>query len=105
MNLALKSYQVEDVYKNVFPLLSEREVFLLKQDYLMRSKIKPKLFFPVIRSKETRKAVFQYLSDKHGININELYKNSVVIEFMNEYFVIVYKNGYQLTYKIKEDIN
>lgn len=104
-SLALKNYQIEDVYKNIFPLLSDRETFLIKQDYLRRSKIKPKLFFPVIRDKDTRKQVFTYVAKNNKININELYKNSVVIEFENEYFVIIYKNGYQLTFKIKEDIN
>ena len=104
-SLALKNYQIEDVYKNIFPLLSDRETFLIKQDYLRRSKIKPKLFFPVIRDKDTRKKVFTYVAKNNKININELYKNSVVIEFENEYFVIIYKNGYQLTFKIKEDIN
>jgi radical SAM superfamily enzyme YgiQ (UPF0313 family) len=99
-------FQIEDVYKRLFPLLDQEDLYLIKQDYLLRSKIKPKLIFPVIKDKETRALLFSYLEKQHSIDRNVLYKNSVILEHTQEYFVILYLQNKKSTFTIKkEDID
>jgi len=99
-------FQIEDVYKRVFPLLNQDELYFIKQDYLCRSKIKPKLIFPVVKDKETRTHLFTHIEKQYSIERNVLYKNSVILEHTDEYFVIVYLQNKKSTFKIKkEDIN
>ncbi len=90
-NLKTKGYQIEDVYKAIFPMLSNHEQYLVKIDYLRRSKIKPKLFFEVVKGEE-RNNVLTKLKENHSLNLNELFKNSVILSYETEYCVIVYKD-------------
>jgi len=96
-------YQIEDVYTRVFPLLSPKELYLVKQDYLMRSKIKPKTIFDVVKDKRTRARIFDTIVANHNVNQAKLYKNSVIIEHTDEYFIVLYKPLGKDTFKIKKD--
>ena len=98
-NYSLHGYQVEDVYKRLLPLLNDNEQYLVKIDYLERSKIKPKLFFDVMKDKE-RKLVLEHLQDKYNCSLNYLYKRSVIIKHNNEYCVVVYDQQKSKTYKV-----
>ena len=97
----MKGYQVQDIYSNIFPLLDEKEIYLLKQDYLRRSKIKPKIFFKNAISKEERNIVLTLISEKHFMTINDLYKHSVLIKKDFEYFCVYYQNNQNTSYTTK----
>ncbi len=92
-DLKMKGYQIQDIYSSIFPLLNDDEIYLLKQDYLKRSKIKPKIFFENVISKEERKIVLTLISKKHDIQINKLYKHSVIIKNTFEYFCVYYQDN------------
>ncbi len=102
-NYNMHGYQIEDVYKRVFPHLSDQERHLILQDYLERSKIKPKIFFENNITKQQKKAVFEKLRQSHNLNINTLYKHTAVIHYEEEYTVALYQNNQASLYKIKMD--
>lgn len=105
-NFKMSAYQIEDVYRRLFPLLSTEELYRVKKDYLLRSNIKPKLFFDVIKDKETKRKLFIYLEDKEGIDRNILYKYSVIIESKDEYFIVLYQQDNKQSLRVKKaDIN
>ncbi len=103
-NYSMHGYQVDDVYQRVFPLLSPHEQYLTKQDYLLRSNIKPKLFFETIKDKVLKQKLFTHMMETYQIDINVLYKYSVVIHSSDEYFIILYHPTNKQYYTIKEDI-
>lgn len=96
----MKGFQIEDIYKRIFELLTEDEIYLLQQDYLKRSKIKPKIFFSNIISKEEKRNVYEKLSTTHNISINDLYKHSVLITKDNKYFCAYYQNNKCQAYEV-----
>lgn len=99
----MKNYQIEDVYQNIFELLTEAETFLVKKDYLLRSKIKPKLFFETVKDKTRRREILESITNKYDISLHDLYKHSVIITHDKESFVVVYKHNQTSSFTIKED--
>lgn len=105
-SLSFKGYQIEDVYQRIFDFIDdEKVIYSLKKDYLERSKIKPKIFWENFIDKQDKRNVFQKLSSKHNMDINIFYKYSIVMKYLNEYYIIVYKNYKNHSYIIKDDIN
>lgn len=104
-NIKTYGYQIEDVYNVLFNFLTEKELFLVKIDYLERSKIKPKLFFDVVTEKPLRKKILETLSNQTHYSVNFLYKNSVIITFDNQYSITIYQDMKNSTFKLKEGIN
>jgi radical SAM superfamily enzyme YgiQ (UPF0313 family) len=102
-NYNMHGYQIEDVYQRLFPHLSEEETYLILQDYLERSKIKPKIFFENNITKQTKRLVFEKLAQLHTLNINTLYKHSAMIYFEDNFTVALYQNNIATLYKIKMD--
>ena len=103
---SMRGYQIENVYKRVFQILDDNEIYLLKKDYLNRSKIKPKLFFSVVKDKTDKQKLFLHIEKTHNIDRNILYKYSVIIENQKEYYIVIYQENksHNITIK-KEDIN
>ncbi len=97
-NYKMKGYQIEDIYSYIFELLTEDEIYLLKKDYLKRSKIKPKIFFDNLITKEERNLVLTKISVSNNIAINKLYKHTVMIKHDLEYFVVFYQNNKNTIY-------
>lgn len=102
-NFKMKKYQIEDIYQNLFPMLTSTEQFLVKKDYLNRSNIKPKLFFETVKDKEKRKLILEKVHKFHHISLHELYKHSVIIQDQQEFFIIVYQHNQKQSFTIKED--
>ncbi len=97
---SFKGYQVEDVYSRLFNFIEDNEViFTLKQDYLNRSKIKPKIFWEQDISKQEKNVILKEIALKSKITINSLYKHTAIIKFENIYYVVFYKdyNNYGFT--------
>lgn len=102
-NYNMHGYQIEDVYQRLFPHLNPEEKYLILQDYLQRSKIKPKIFFENIITRQTKRIVFEKLATIHKLNINTLYKHSAVIHYEDDYTVALYQNNIATLYKTKMD--
>jgi len=102
-NFEMRNYQIEDVYTRIFPFLTEKELFNIKKDYLNRSKIKPKLFFDVLRDKAEKKALFEYICITHHIEFDVLHKHAVVIENEFEYYTCIYLQPYKTRITIKKE--
>lgn len=90
-NYSLHRYQLEDVYYRLFEHLSSKEQFLVKQDYLLRSTIKPKKLWQAKIDKTKRKTLLNDISTQHCIPIRDLYKHTRIIQYKNTYFIVYYK--------------
>ncbi|MEC9485685.1 MAG: DUF4080 domain-containing protein [Candidatus Izemoplasma sp.] len=103
-NYSLHRYQLDDIYKRIMPLLTPYEQFLILQDYLMRSTIKPKAFWKNTLDKSQRKSVLEACSVKTDIPLHLLFKHTRVIHYENMYFVVYYKGNHPESYVIKKDL-
>lgn len=102
---SFKGYQVEDVYQRLFNFLNdEDEIYKLKKDYLNRSKIKPKIFWDNSIEKPEKRRIFELLSLRQNIDINILYKYSVLIKYKSECYITIYKDLKNHSYTLKDDI-
>ena len=99
-NYQMKGYQIEDIYSYIFELLTPDEIYLLKKDYLTRSKIKPKIFFDNVISKEERNLVLTKISLEQNIPLNKLYKHTAIIHKDFEYFVVLYQNNMNTSFQV-----
>ncbi len=92
-NYSMRGYQIEDIYSRVFEILNDNEIYALKQDYLLRSKIKPKIFFNNPIKKQTKNRVLKLIGENEDITLNKLYKHSVLINKGSHYFCVLYENN------------
>jgi len=100
-----KGYQIEDVYQRLFNFINdELIIYSLKKDYLLRSKIKPKVFWNVDISKEEKGVILKKIAHTSEYSINTLYKHSVISKYKSTYFVVYYKDFKSTSYEIGEDI-
>ncbi|MBN2604400.1 MAG: DUF4080 domain-containing protein [Bacilli bacterium] len=99
-------YQVHELYQTLFQFIdSEYDEFLLLIDYLRRSKIKPKLFWEDSISKQVKKQIFDYMTQSYSyLNLNILYKHSVVLEGNEMFYLILYQNSSSTDYFIKKSM-
>ncbi len=95
----LAKHLYESISLNVDDINKEELLFIIKQDYLSRLNIRPKLFWESNITKQERRLFYLEISEKLNLNIDELYKNS-----RYEYFI---KNNkiyyYLITYNPKEE--
>ena len=97
-------YESLSSYVNEFkPCLNynpvDKLLFILKQDYLSRLNIKPKIFWSSDIDRNERKEIYQLFASKYNLNINDLYNYGKLEKNNNEYYLIVYnpKQEYYLT--------
>jgi radical SAM superfamily enzyme YgiQ (UPF0313 family) len=100
-NYPLHGYQIKDVYRHLIELLNDQETYLILQDYLLRSKIKPERFFDMTMSKSVRKTILEKVSDISSIPIHLLYKHSVLLQYQDEFFCAYYNQQHCYSYKGK----
>jgi radical SAM superfamily enzyme YgiQ (UPF0313 family) len=101
-NYSMRGYQIEDIYSRVFEVLNNDEVYSLKQDYLLRSKIKPKIFFNNNIEKQTKNRILNLIGKNENITINKLYKHSVLINKNNHYFCVLYENNKSISFEYND---
>ncbi len=100
---SFKGYQIEDVYSRLFNYIKDKKtIFLLKKDYLNRSKIKPKIFWVNDISRKEKGIILNKIATKHDVSINALYKHTVSIKYQNEYYIVFYKDFKNNSYYIKQ---
>ncbi len=68
--------------------------FYIKQDYLFRLNIKPKIFWDSLIDRNEKKDIYQEFAKKYNLNIDKLYRNSKVEKYTKNnktiYYLIVY---------------
>lgn len=70
----------------------QRLLFLIKQDYLLKDNIRPKIWWDPIISKKEKANLFLLFIDKYPeLNLNILYRYSQLERYHNQYFLITYK--------------
>ena len=93
-----RGYQIEDVYRRLFDFIKkEAIIFNLKKDYLLRSKIKPKIFWENNIEKAKKRKLYEEIAKRNKLTINTLYKHAVIINYQTSYFIVLYhdfKNYY-----------
>ncbi|QMS84755.1 B12-binding domain-containing radical SAM protein [Candidatus Xianfuyuplasma coldseepsis] len=94
-------YQLVDVYNNLLLFLPEDHHYSILQDYLLRSKIKPQIFFTQSLTKKERNMVLQQVHNITNIPLHKLYKHSVILKGKSEYFVAYYEDQNCISYKVK----
>lgn len=71
---------------------NEKLLFIIKQDYLLKNNIKPKIFWKNEISKEERRKVFDaFIKNYPTLNDEILYRYSQLEKFKQEYFLVTYK--------------
>ena len=97
----LSKYQFPELTKLLYECLSsivpnqDELLYIIKQDYLTKLKLKPKIFWDYNITKPERKIVYEYVSNKYNVNINDLYNQAHVERYNNKYFIVDYKNNTQ----------
>jgi radical SAM superfamily enzyme YgiQ (UPF0313 family) len=92
-------HQIEDVYKRIMPFLTKKEQTAILKDYLLRSKIKPKIFFDVIKDKSILHTIFENLP----YSSNQLFKHSITLEDSDHYFLVLYEKQVSIPFIIQKD--
>lgn len=95
----LTKYLFESISINVDDINKDELLFILKQDYLSRLNIRPKLFWDSNISKQERRKIYLELSEKFNLNIDSLYKNSRYEYFIKDNIMYVYL----ITYNPKKE--
>ncbi len=94
-NSSLKA-QLQDVSKNLYLSLydkvSDREklLYLIKQDYLINSKIKPAIWWSQEITRKERLYIYQKVSTLYNLSIDTLFNYARCEKYNNEYFIIIY---------------
>ena len=94
----LRSLQFDELTKIFYESLSsivqnkELLLFIIKEDYLTKNKIKPKIWWESTITREERRKVYLYFKDNYSLNIDELYKYAHLEQYNNEYLLINYKS-------------
>jgi len=91
----LKGYQIEDVYGGVHGFLMHEGIDNdtldnLKMTYLRRSRIKPKGYFEKIHDKPLRTKLLSHCAKHHDIDLNTLYKHSLITPYKKGYAIALY---------------
>ncbi len=94
-------YQIVDVYQRLLDVLPPEFHYGIYQEYLLRSKIKPQIFFQTVTDKELRKTVYEIIETKHNISRTNLYKHSVLLEGEDEFFCAYYQDLTCTSYIVK----
>lgn len=96
-NIILKQVQIPDLTKFYYEFLKEKVInreellYFIKQDYLFRSKIRPKIWWENTISKMERKEIYElFCLNNPTLSIHDLYRYAKLEKYNNRYFVVIY---------------
>lgn len=92
------------LYESIVLIAGEKEnfckeklLFLIKQDYLMKNKIKPKIWWNTDITRKERSLIFDmFIKAYPSLTKDILYKYSRLEKYKNEYFLITYYNDIKM---------
>lgn len=93
-------YQLEDIFITLENYIDNEEAkSYIRYDYLMHSKIKPKIYW---NNKVNKNEVIRMFHSLNlDLNIDNLYKYSVVTRYLDSYLIVLYYPNERQIYKIK----
>lgn len=93
-------YQLSDVFQILELYLGQsNDIFEIRKDYLMYHNIKPKIYWDNSVNKNELIRLFHKSHKQY--NINELYKYSTIIQYKNDYLLVIYFPKQKEIHKIK----
>lgn len=91
------SFQFDEItrllYESLIPFVNDKEklFFVIKQDYLTKNKIKPKIWWDSNISKQEKAFIFnKFIRKNKELTEDILYKYSKLERYKNEYFLVTY---------------
>ncbi|MGI6710294.1 MAG: DUF4080 domain-containing protein [Bacilli bacterium] len=102
----IKSFEevTQNIYKTVKTKKKETLLYIIKQDYLTKFKIKPKIWWEHNITRKRRKELYEYLVKMNGLlSLELLYRYAHIEEVKDEIFTIIYKNQNNITIYTKKD--
>lgn len=89
-------YQLEAVYTVFDAFLKshhlEEESAKLRRIYLLRAKVKPPCYFPLVTDRTCMRHVYEYLAKTHQLPVQLFYKHARLIEEKAGYVAVLYQN-------------
>ena len=103
----INEYQFDEITKGMYEFLSKKIksnkelLFIIKEDYLLKNKIKPKLWWDKDISREERSEVYSHFKNKFNLNIDDLYRYGQLEKYNDNYLLVNYKDftSYKLEYQ------
>ena len=109
-NLDFKKIQFDELTKSFYEAITQNIYdksfdkdylfFLIKQDYLSRLNIKPKIFWETNIERIERKEIYKKISEKYNISINDLFNYGRLEKYNNAYYLILYKPKQEILYNV-----
>ena len=99
MNVNMSKYQFDELTKMFYESLSKLVLdkddllFIIKEDYLTRIKIKPKIWWNPSIERSERKEMYILFSLTYHLNIDDLYKYGHLEKNGNKYLLVCYKTN------------
>jgi len=92
----------EAITQNIYDKSFDKDYlfFLIKQDYLSRLNIKPKIFWEANIERIERKEIYKKISEKYNISINDLFNYGRLEKYNNTYYLILYKPKQEILYNV-----
>lgn len=90
-------YQLHELYKVLEAFITHQElpnhtIDQLRLEYLKRAKVKPHLYFDVVKDKTLKQSIFENLDGNHTLTQNEFFKHTVIYQSNNKYHIFYYHN-------------
>jgi len=97
-NKELKFLNDDEAYKHLYETLKDevhddKLLYNIKLDYLLKNKIKPKIWWDYPITKEELKKYFNIFNKEHNIDLNTFYNYSHIERYNNELLLFIYKNN------------
>ena len=108
MNIDIYKYQVDELtrffYESLSKIVEKKDelFYIIKEDYLTRLKIKPKIWWSPEITREERKEIYEEFSSLYNLSVLELYKYGHLEKNGLDYMLINYKDNkvYKLSKKV-----
>lgn len=88
-NLSFHRYQLSDIFSIIEMYLGDSEyIYDLRKEYLDYNNIKPKIYWD--NSTDKNNIIRRFHKAHSNYNINDLYKYSVVLDYKDNYLLVIY---------------
>lgn len=107
-NMPFRGYQLDALYGFISAFLqslgfAQHAIDTLKWDFLGHFKIKPKPYFEKISDKALRRSILTTLHNRETINLQTLYKHTLIAPYKGDYLVALYSGTHSTLYRIKKN--
>lgn len=98
----------EDITQNIYNTIKTKNkdclLYIIKQDYLTKFHVKPKIWWEYNMTRQRRRELYEYLIKMNGLlSLELLYRYAHVEETDNEIFTVIYKDLSNITVYVKKE--